>query len=1251
MAIRKFTTTTTGPVNEPPVAVLATQKIDALIGHIIQLDGRQSYDPEKQPLTWKWRFVQVPIGSEVVAAGFKDIRPRSTAVSFIPDKTGYYVVELVVNDGELDSAPVTVTVNIQYSRVPIGDNIVPDAKFLWDYISNFWNLVTDREIITSVWSGAMQVIGSELIKLWGADLNKAIGTAQGTFQRRWQGIPTVTSLYSELDQRIIVGKTDSGIGGATGKLGETPGVGNTQVFYIERGEVGDISKTDFTNLEGNYGPKGRILVVNGEGGTIQRVATEFLVVTSGTDLSASGDNVVSLGSTFISDGVKVGDRVKILSGVDTGEYVVDVLVSETSLDLIRLDGSTPSFSSTGSTFEAGRYYSLAITDEAAFPEGQINVPWRVPHLLHVPSVNLEDVGVRPGDVLVLEVMRRDTGQSAELRTQVVGVDRYRLGFEFTLGDLVDGDANISRDLMRQLVLDLNIVTPDASDAEIDATAETLISFIPLGINLFTRPFSPYRITVKAKKIIHNRMVVVDTALISIPALQESPKDPPVVLRENLDYIVEDGAVVFVNTLFTPENPAPEQLWAECSIYSNNEVIEGNFGKLVDLGRDDLTAKKTRAPYLSAVRGLMFAYTNGPTVSNVRLGLQILLGLPFAEERGVILDIQDNFSFATDGSRVGRILVEDVDEYNRRSGIRRVYYYPMAVGVETNPATSSLYKENDIVEQFAPLSKGVDVYDYIKNPMWWVNTFAGLEILKYFRFKAIVDSDVFDSNDVAFAIEFVRTIRPYYTDVISTVLSELSDDIEMEEVLAGSVAANLYDNNWGLEACNRTSDNNHQGVVLLHSDGHPFRTRLTKILRDVTTYKYVPDSSVRVYSETGWDPALIRGRLVESIFTVEGDIFVILGGQPGATGSDPGLYEIASVLDSNTLILRNYAPAADPSSYYVGTLDADLFDYGTNLLCTIIRRNTNPITYGDDLYITDGNLGSSATANFSRNGVCIGDHLVDMYNEQEYRIDALTPLPTPPSPPFITDTQVRLKNLDGSPVNINIDADPFYVYRPDMSPGLIKKVLRGYGVYGSILRTEDNEINCLAFAPSMVGMMVNVSESGNPVNDGEMMITSIVSPNLAATDSPSTTGEFDYVSKVRFGVRPAEFERMLDFAPYGISEFCLKGDPIIANNYLVPVGPFQWGVDPGYTPQGTPADPYTLEGPADDSSNPVKLGFKKGDKIKILNGDEYVGPYHNTGINTGREFTIVDPSTMTVLEQLTWSDSDRYLFRVIRRMSI
>lgn len=1250
---RKFTTTTTGEVNQPPVAVLATQKIDALIGSIIQLDGRKSRDPENQPLTWHWSFTQVPLGSEVEIAGFGELRPKGSAVSFAPDKTGIYVVQLVVNDGELDSAPVTATVNIQYSRVPCGENIVPDAHFLWDYISNFWNLVSDREKITTVWSSVIQLIGADMLKLWGADLNKAIGTIQSTFQRRWQNISAITDVYSEFDQRIILGKTDSGTGASTGLIGEIAGAGNTQVVYMPLGPVGGITETDFTNLAGNYGAKGRVIVVNGEGYTIQRVSNENLVLASGSNLAASGISVQSSGAAFVTAGVLVGHSVLILSGTDQGEYLVTNVVSDTELEVSHIDGSTPTLSSTDSRFEAVIKYSVAVVDEEAIPDGQKDVPWSIPNLLHIPSVNFEENGVRVGDVLVFEVTRKDTNLSVELRAQVVGVDRTRLGFEFTLDDLEDGTENVSRDLIGQLVLDLNLIPLDSADSTTSAAAEALISFMPVGVNLNTRPFSSFQITFRAKKIIHNTELVVDADLVSIPALQEYPKDPPVVLRENLDYVVEDGSIVFISDLFSPTEPAPELLWAECAIYDNAEIVEGNFGRLVGLTRDDLTAKRTRAPYLSAVRGLMFAFTNGPTVANVRLGLQILLGLPFTEERGVIIDIRENYSTATDGSALGRILVEDVDDRDRMAGIRRVYYYPMIVGLEDNPATGESYKEDDIVERFAPLSKGVEVQDYIKTPRWWVYAFSGLEILKYFRFKAAIDSDVFDSNDVAFAIEFVRTMRPYYTDVISSAVANIVDDIEIEDVFQIDLIAPLYSNPWSLESTIRPSDIKH-GVTLWGFGPKPLHVRIPRILWDVQTYK--DGSDVIAYSETGWSTDDVLARRTFTDYRIEGDILVILRGQPGASLFTNGMYEIIEVVDANTLKLGYAAPTADPLTFDNTLLDPDLFEYGENLVCSIVRREWNPLVYGVDLETNSSdNIVTSATARFISNNATIGDHLQieDGSDIGEYIIDAVTAAVTSPfAPPLIEETRVRLLNLDGStPSFSDATGVTFFVVRPSLQNRVLSVGCRcrkyPSGIQLQSQDTADGYRQWFSFTRGMIGSMVNVSNSQNPANDGDFMVTDYTGPGLVETDSPSTVTDSSRGTVIHLAdERPGSFERISDVTPVGICEFALHGDqtgPCL--NMLQVTGINQLAVDGAYTPQGTPANPYTLEGPANTGSNPVQLGFKKGDRIRLL------ATASGSPQNLGAEVTLVDPAALTVFEDLTTPDTAVYEFEVIRRMSV
>lgn len=1114
MSTVKFTTSITGTEKPKPVAVLARQRIDAVVGSIIQLDGRESYDPQGLPLTWRWRFVQIPIGSELTNASFNPIRPKSRAVSFTPDKIGVYIVELVVNNGEQDSNPITAYISLQISRVPCGENLIPDAHFLWSYISDFWKLVDDRYMIETVWSSVIQIIGSELITLWDTDNNKSIGTIQERFQRRWQPFHPVTELIDEVRHRIIVGKTDAGNNASTGVYGGTPSSGNTSIIYTDLGEPKDIVATDFTNLKGNYGAKGRIIVVNGDAYTISRVEN----------------------NTY--DGL-----------------------------------------------------SLVFTDEVVVPDGQAGVPWRIPHLLHMPDVNLEEVGVRAGDVLVFEVTRRDIGLSAELRTQVVGVDRNRLGFEFTLGDVegsvvesqtdttgttsgrtythpsamfvaegvrpsdtlileggvdagsyqivnvisdtqvtVDSefsgggshshqalryntDGNIDIELFKQLVTDLRILPPDSTSGEREAVAKTVIQFIPTGINLNTRPFTKFQLVFKAKKIIHNTIIETDDTISSVPALQEKVKDAPVVLRENLDYIVEDGHIEFISGLFTPEEPAPEELWAESVWYDNDVAIENNFGRLVNLKKEDLTASETRAPYLSAVKGLMYAFTNNPDVANLRLALQILLGLPFSEQRGLILEIDESFSTDTSGNVLGRILMEDLDEDNGRTGVRRFYFYTAALGLEVNRVTNDIFKVGDIVEQFSPLSKGVEVTDYLKDPNWWRGALVGLEILKYFVFQVTIESLAFDTNDVSFARRVLDAVKPTYVRVVTSIRATYEEDIEITEVFGGAGILNLYDDLRGIEASGRVNDYNGQGATLYRVGSHPFETRIPSLLRDVETRKNVGDTAIEAVSAVGWDVDAIRGRDDSQDPVIEGDHLFLHEGQPGAFVSAPGIYEIASVIDANTLELLALASGPDPRTFQTTPLDPDLFQTGSSLIATILRRQTNPVLRGDDITFALGNVATSPTANFLLNNVSVGDHLIieSGVNQGEYYI---TELPSPPVT-FISETQLAVLNLDGSVPTLVAGPSPQYfrVIRPSMAA---KRIEGAWSVYNSTnlqmeLLIPDPDLTTSnpfdVFTPGMVGSVVNVANSeAGAVNDGNFFIIAYRGPGKVAISSGSTTDD-------------------------------------------------------------------------------------------------------------------------------------------------
>jgi hypothetical protein len=170
-----------------------------------------------------------------------------------------------------------------------------------------------------------------------------------------------------------------------------------------------------------------------------------------------------------------------------------------------------------------------------------------------------------------------------------------------------------------------------------------------------------------------------------------------------------------------------------------------------------------------VRGLWWAYFGGPALSKVRTGTQILLGLPFAEAEGVIESIEANFSAAE-----GRIVIRDVADTN----IVRTYFYPIDAGLAVNDTTGLPIAEGETIAQFDPLSGGIEVLDYIKDPLWakvFVDGGRFLEIEKYFKFLVRGDVDTFSLTNMVFAIDFVKKIKPHYTFPLFVFLKNVQSD--------------------------------------------------------------------------------------------------------------------------------------------------------------------------------------------------------------------------------------------------------------------------------------------------------------------------------------------------------------------------------------------------------------------------------------------------------------------------------------------
>ena len=112
------------PANNPPVANAGPDR-SVFVGNTVTLDAGGSSDPDGDPLTYSWSLTSVPAGSGAMLSDPNAVNPR-----FAADVAGDYVAQLIVNDGELDSAPDTVMITVQAAALPVADPSGPYAGFV-----------------------------------------------------------------------------------------------------------------------------------------------------------------------------------------------------------------------------------------------------------------------------------------------------------------------------------------------------------------------------------------------------------------------------------------------------------------------------------------------------------------------------------------------------------------------------------------------------------------------------------------------------------------------------------------------------------------------------------------------------------------------------------------------------------------------------------------------------------------------------------------------------------------------------------------------------------------------------------------------------------------------------------------------------------------------------------------------------------------------------------------------------------------
>lgn len=144
-----------GNANSPPIADAGADQT-VYVAQVVTLDGSASTDPEGQPLHYTWSFVSRPAGSNASLSSSSAVRPV-----FTPDREGDYVIQLVVNDGIVDSAADAVRISTQNSapvahagsdqQTHVGMQVVLDGSASSDI---------DGDMLTYAWSVVTAPAGS-----------------------------------------------------------------------------------------------------------------------------------------------------------------------------------------------------------------------------------------------------------------------------------------------------------------------------------------------------------------------------------------------------------------------------------------------------------------------------------------------------------------------------------------------------------------------------------------------------------------------------------------------------------------------------------------------------------------------------------------------------------------------------------------------------------------------------------------------------------------------------------------------------------------------------------------------------------------------------------------------------------------------------------------------------------------------------------------------------------------------------------
>ena len=762
--------------------------------------------------------------------------PESAPV-FVPDMAGTYVLSLRVRNATQQSNKVLATVVATETDELFGYR--PDTDYIFKYLPDFWQMVTNKEQISSVWSAVAQIISAEMVQAWQNDYSKSIRDIGRKYQRRW--LSYSTEITAPVAAAVLIPQLEAGAPGdvatlavpTVGMVGYTvstvtvPGmlVGQTlsravpKVLYRATGLRPQVARISDVSVDACVGK-------------VTSATNTYPVF----ELLASGTTGTLVGSDL--------DTYWAFSG--PGFQPVAVEASDVMLRV-----SAPGVPS--KLLDVGAFYNntaLVLASAAlVFPRETNNVTWEllrkrytgrisyVPYIVFPANAILTTLDLQQGDLVRLLV--QDPYGSGVLTAYVpiiafddtaVFVDWNSLLQLMTaaaigggssdvwtlarLGDVactVDAFIRTQRtetvtDLLSIPALSGNTIAPEYRESMDYTVTNGRVEMTPFVVSaMATIHGADKHVTLAGATYWYGLDGVIDYAVWQSSGATVVRVETGVnagyydltgvptagVVATAGTFGVDEQAIVSLPR-FTARNVPPARLWAEVSYFDNWEAIEGSFGTYVGLPKSMVEATGSGVDYLSVVRALCFAYTNGATAHNVSLVAEALMGVAYAEHRCQITSIIE----PVDGNTPGWVIARD--EFGRDVA----HKYPFGAVLANNPTTGrqlrafrlvtkphaltaaeTLIYADAVLPAYSRIFDAVKVYDYVSQP----ELCAGLGLQKYHTFVVDVPLDI-TRNTGMFPIltTYLREVKPAHTNFVLFGTLPLVDELVVEDLLTVGV---------------------------------------------------------------------------------------------------------------------------------------------------------------------------------------------------------------------------------------------------------------------------------------------------------------------------------------------------------------------------------------------------------------------------------------------------------------------------------